>query len=157
VAALAAPALGIARAALDGLIELATQKTPAYTTKTLRDRAVVQAQLGRAEAALGAARAYLHGVFAGAWAQVIAGGTITAEHKVRFQLAATNAVHASAEVVDLVHAAVGTAAIRREHEFQRHFRDAHVLTQHGFICASRYESAGRLLLGLDPEWGFFAF
>jgi hypothetical protein len=41
--------------------------------------------------------------------------------------------------------------------FQHHFRDIHVLTPHGFICASRYESVGRQLLGLDSEWGFFAF
>lgn len=153
----AVPSLGIARAAIDGLIELATRKTPAYTQKTLRDRAVVQLQLARAEAALGAARAYLYGVWTDAWAHLIAGGAVTMEHKVRFQLAATNAALAAADAVDLVHAAAGATAIRREHAFQRHFRDAHVITQHAFICASRYESVGQVLLGLEPEWGFFAF
>src|SRR5262249_51894262 len=61
VAALAAPALGVARAAIDELIELATIKTPFYTGKVLRDREVVQSQVARAEAKLQAARAYLHG------------------------------------------------------------------------------------------------
>jgi alkylation response protein AidB-like acyl-CoA dehydrogenase len=76
---------------------------------------------------------------------------------VRFQLAATNAVLAAADAVDLVHAAAGATAIRREHAFQRYFRDAHVVTQHAFVCASRYESVGQILFGLEPEWGFFAF
>ena len=155
--AVAVPALGIARAAIDGLIELAAQKTPAYTQKTLRDRAVVHVQLARAEAALGSARAYLYSAFADAWAHVVGHGTMTMERKGQLQLAATNAVHGAAEAVDLVHAAVGATGIRCEYAFQRHFRDVHVLTQHGFICASRYESVGRLLLGLDPEWSFFAF
>jgi len=73
------------------------------------------------------------------------------------QLAATSATVVSAEVVDLVHTAVGATGIRCEQPFQRHFRDAHVLTQHAYISASRYESVGRLMLGLDPEWGFFSF
>src|SRR5262249_39791728 len=50
VSALVATALGIARAAVEETIELATRKTPAYTTKTLKDRGVVQSQLARAEA-----------------------------------------------------------------------------------------------------------
>lgn len=157
VAVLAVPALGIARAAIDGLVEITTKKTPAYTQKTLRDRAAVQTQLARAEAAVGAARAYLHGVFEAAWADAVAGRMISMDQKIKAQLAATNTVLASAKAVDLIHAAVGATGIRREYDFERHFRDVHVLTQHAFIGASRYESVGRMMLGLDPEWGFFAF
>lgn len=40
VAALAPPGLGIARAAIEETIELATRKTPAYMTKTLKDGAL---------------------------------------------------------------------------------------------------------------------
>jgi alkylation response protein AidB-like acyl-CoA dehydrogenase len=156
VGALAVPSLGIARAAIDGLVSLA-QKTPAYTTTTLASRPVAQSQLARAEAALGSARAYLYGAIEEAWVEVIAGRPLTPTHKVRVQLAATNATHAAAKAVDLVHAAIGSTGIRREQPFQRHFRDAHVLTQHAYVSASRYESVGRLMLGLDPEWGFFAF
>jgi alkylation response protein AidB-like acyl-CoA dehydrogenase len=114
-------------------------------------------QLARAEAALGAARAYLYGAFADAWADALAGGTLTMQRKGQLQLVATNGVHGAAAAVDLVHAAVGATGIRCEYAFQRHFRDVHVLTQHAFVCASRYESVGRLLLGLDPEWSFFGF
>src|SRR5262249_55091746 len=67
VAALVATALGIARADIDETIDLATKKTPAYTVKTLKDRAVVQSQLARAEAKLGAGRAYFYDAFKEAW------------------------------------------------------------------------------------------
>lgn len=72
------------------------------------------------------------------------------------QIAMTHAVACVARAVDLVHAAAGTSSIRNEREFQRHFRDVHTITQHGFVSASRYESVGQLMLGLDSDWGFLA-
>jgi alkylation response protein AidB-like acyl-CoA dehydrogenase len=156
VAAIAPVATGIARAAIDDLLALAGGKTPSYTAKALRDRGVVQSQIAQAEARLGAARAYLYQSLEEAWDEAVQGRRIDMPHKLRVQLAATHAVHAAAEAVDLVHAAAGTTAIRDEHRFQRHFRDVHTITQHGFIAASRYESAGQVMLGLPPEWPFFA-
>jgi alkylation response protein AidB-like acyl-CoA dehydrogenase len=156
VAALAPIATGIARAMIDELLDLANTKTPSYTVKTLRDRSVVQSQVAQAEAKLGAARAYLHEALQQVWDGAVQGQTITPQQKVKVQLATTHAVVASAEAVDLVHAASGTSGIRNERRFQRHFRDVHTITQHGFISASRYESAGQLLLGLTTDWPFFS-
>lgn len=157
VAALAPPATGIARAAIDEFVEVAGKKVPAYLTKTLRDRGVVQAQIARAEAKLEAARALLYGTFEALWVEAQAGRWITMAGKVKVQLATTHAILASAEAVDLVHAAIGASGIRRENRFQKHFRDVHVITQHGFANASKYESIGQWMLGLDPEWPFFRF
>jgi alkylation response protein AidB-like acyl-CoA dehydrogenase len=157
VAALVPPALGIARAAIEETIELVTKKTPAYTTKTLKDRAVVQSQLARAEARLGAGRAYFYDVFEQAWEEAIAARPITMELKAKMQLASTNAVLESAGAVDLIHGIVGASGIREEYAFAKHFRDIHVITQHGFINASKLESVGQIMLGLQPEWPFFLF
>ena len=157
IAALIPPALGIAHAAIAEAIELVTKKTPAYTTKTLKDRAVVQSQLARAEAALGAGRAYLYDVFEDAWEEAIAARPITMVLKAKMQLASTNAVLESAEAVDLIHDIVGASGIREEYGFAKHFRDIHVITQHGFINASKLESVGQIMLGLEPEWPFFSF
>jgi hypothetical protein len=44
-----------------------------------------------------------------------------------------------------------------QHRFQRYFRDVHTMTQHAFVCASRYESVGALLLGVTSDGPFFAF
>jgi alkylation response protein AidB-like acyl-CoA dehydrogenase len=156
VAALAAPALGIARAAIDDFIDLSRRKTPNYTQMTLRERPVVQSQAAEAEALVCAARAYLHESLRQAWESAAQGDMISREQKVSIQLAASFAMEASAKAVRLVHTAAGASAIRLEHPFEKHFRDVHVLTQHAFASASRYESVGKLLLGLETDWPFFA-
>ena len=61
-------ALGIARAMLDEFIALAIRKTPRALSR-LADNAVVQADVARAEARLGAARAYLLDTLASIYAR----------------------------------------------------------------------------------------
>jgi alkylation response protein AidB-like acyl-CoA dehydrogenase len=157
VALLASPALGIARAAIDDLIALARTKTPSYTGSSLARRQVVQRQVAEAEATLGAGRAYLHTIFREIWETVVQGAEITLDQKLKMQLATSHAIVCAAKAVDLVHAAAGTSSIRNEHKFQKYFRDVHTITQHAFVSASRYESVGALLLGVESDWGFFAF
>jgi alkylation response protein AidB-like acyl-CoA dehydrogenase len=106
---------------------------------------------------LGAGRAYLYDVFEEAWEEAVAARPITMKMRAKMQLASTNAVLESAEAVDLVHAIVGASGIREEYAFSKHFRDIHVITQHGFINASKLESVGQIMLGLEPEWPFFPF
>src|SRR6202034_1574127 len=55
---IASGALGIARGMLDAFIEIALRKTPRGTGR-LADNAVIQAEIARAKAKLGSARAYL--------------------------------------------------------------------------------------------------
>lgn len=155
VSALSSVPLGIARAAIDELLDLASRKTPSYTVKPLRDRGTVQAQIGEAEATLGAARAYLYEAVQEVWEGAVLGRIIDMPGKMKLQLAATHAAISCARAVDLVHAAAGTAGIRDEYRFHRHFRDVHTITQHGFISASRYESGGQFYLGVPIEWPFY--
>ncbi|MDV3242512.1 MAG: hypothetical protein LOY00_12200 [Methylocaldum sp.] len=157
IAALVPPALGIARAAIDEAVELITRKTPAYGTKTLKNQAVVQSQLARAEAKLGAGRLYFYQAFEEAWKEAVAARSVTIELKAKMQLAMTHAVLESAAAVDLIHEIVGASGIREEYEFSKHFRDIHVITQHGFINAGKLEAVGQIMLGLEPEWPFFRF
>ncbi|MBP1149672.1 MULTISPECIES: acyl-CoA dehydrogenase family protein [unclassified Methylocaldum] len=157
IAALVPPALGIARAAIDEAVELITRKTPAYGTKTLKNQAVVQSQLARAEAKLGAGRLYFYQAFEEAWKEAVAARSVTIELKAKMQLAMTHAVLESAAAVDLIHEIVGASGIREEYEFSKHFRDIHVITQHGFINAGKLEAVGQIMLGLEPEWPFFQF
>ena len=157
IALLAPPALGIARAAIDDLIALARTKTPSYTGSSLAQRQVVQRQVAEAEATLGAGRAYLYATFQETWDTAVQGAEITLDQKLRMQLATSHAVMCAAKAVDLVHAAAGTSSIRNEYQFQKYFRDVHTITQHAFASASRYESVGALMLGMESDWGFFAF
>lgn len=156
IACNAVSALGIAQATIDDLLALG-RKVPSYTTTSLRDRPVVQLQLARAEGKLSAARAFFHAAFDEAWKIAVDDRFLEMEDRARLQLASSHAVLAAAEAVDLVHACAGTSGIRNEQRFQKHFRDAHVVTQHAYVSAARLESVGQIMLGLEPDWPFFAF
>jgi alkylation response protein AidB-like acyl-CoA dehydrogenase len=156
VAALATPALGTARAAIDALIELSGKKTPAYTRSPLAQRPVVQTQIAQAEALLGAARAYFYQVLGEAWTTVADGEPLSMRQKMDVQLATSHAIKSAADIATLVHQAAGTTGIRNEQPFERFFRDAHTITQHAFGSAARFESVGKLLLGQETDWAFFA-
>lgn len=157
VAALTPPALGIARAAIDEAVQLVAAKTPAFGAKTLKDHGVVQSQLARAEARLGAGRAFFYGTFEEAYEEALAARPIGIELKARMQLAMTHAMLEAAAAVDIVHEIVGASGIRDEYGFSRHFRDIHVITQHGFINSAKLQPVGQIMLGLEPDWPFFAF
>ena len=68
-----ANALGIARGAMDAFLELASQAGSTMSPTLLRDRALVQTQVGEAEAILSAARAYVLDAVSTAWEAVCAG------------------------------------------------------------------------------------
>ena len=155
ISVLATVPLGIGRAAIDDLLELAGRKTPSYLATPLRDRSNIQALIGEAEATLGAGRAYLYEALREVWDKALLGRVIDMPGKMKLQLAATYAAAAAAKVVDLVHTAAGTTGIRDEYRFQRHFRDAHTITQHAYISGSRYESGGQYLFGVPTEWPFY--
>jgi len=154
VAALATPALGAARAAIDALIELG-KKTPNYTRSTVAERPVAQMQLARAEALVGAGRAYLHESVGEAWDTAQEGQFLDRAQKIKIQLAACHAIRSAADAIDLVQAAAGTSAIKEDQPFEGWFRDVHTMTQHAFGSAARFESTGKLLFGQPTDWPFF--
>ena len=66
--AIGAVCTGIARSALDEVVALATEKTPAGSRRRLAERGVAQARVAEAEAALRAARALVAEAIGAAWA-----------------------------------------------------------------------------------------
>jgi alkylation response protein AidB-like acyl-CoA dehydrogenase len=153
----AIPALGIAQAAIDEFAELAMNKTPSFTTTMLKDRPIVQLRFARAVAKVESARAYLHDAFDAAWQGALDGRSLDLAGKARLLLASSHAPMAAAEAVDLIHSLAGTAGIRNDQAFQRHFRDVHVITQHAFVSESRMEAVGQVRFGLEPNWPFLHF
>ena len=87
ISAMAPTPLGIARAALDDLLELVGRKTPSYLATPLRDRITVQAAIGEAEATLGAGRAYLYEALGEVWDKALEGALIDMPGKMKLQLA----------------------------------------------------------------------
>jgi alkylation response protein AidB-like acyl-CoA dehydrogenase len=155
VAALqASVGFGIARAALDDFIALAS-KMPAYTMTSLGDRHTVQDRVARCKAQLEAARAYVRSTMDEAREYVSGGALLSPDLGLNLALAGSFGMDSAREVVDTVHGMAGTSAIRNEFRFQRYLRDIHTLTQHAFSSTSRYESIGKLLLGRETDWAFF--
>ena len=112
-----------------------------------RDRAHAKAR-----GLVDASRAFVHAAMSEAFSEAETDGCYSEATKLRCQLAACFGVAACAEAVDLVHEVAGGSAIRLEHEFERHHRDIHVLTQHAYKSSSRYEDVGKILFGLPPAF-----
>ena len=155
ISCLGSVGLGIGQAAIDELIGLAGEKTPSYTDRSLRNREVAQANVARAQATIAAARAYLHQAVNGVHRTAQAGRKPTLEEGVQVQLATCNALEAGSRVVNLVHDTAGTSGIRKERRFEQLYRDGRTISQHAFASLSRYESCGKVLFGLQSDWGFF--
>ncbi len=148
-------ALGLARAMLAAFAELAAEKTPRGRPR-LADTGLVQSSFARAEATLGAARAYLLEALAEVYAGARKMGPDATEpidipDRARVRLAATHAIHGAIEVADWVYKEAGVSAIFPGTPFERRFRDMHTLSQQIQSRGSHYEAAGQVLLGRPPE------
>jgi indole-3-acetate monooxygenase len=142
--------LGIARAAIEAFIALAEAKTPTGGASRLRDKASAQADVGKAEALLRSARAFLVESAHDIWNAVAAGDMPSMPQRATARLAAAQAAAASAQAVDLLYNAAGGTALYESNLLERCFRDVHATTQHMGTSSANFELSGRVLLGLDP-------
>jgi alkylation response protein AidB-like acyl-CoA dehydrogenase len=147
----AAVATGIARASIDALCELAGRKVPRTTPGLLRDQAQVQEWVGRAEALVGAAQAYLFGVTQEVWEAVEATGSASLEQQARCRVAGSYAVDSALQAVELMYRAGGTTSIEQSHLLGRCWRDLQVLGQNFTVAPEYYGHTGRVFLGMEPS------
>jgi indole-3-acetate monooxygenase len=150
VVSLAAVSLGIARAALDALQDLASAKKPMGSTVLLRDKPMTQVSIGRAESLVRAARASVFDAINQQWDEIARGETPSLRNRASIRLACTYAGEACAQAVDIVYNVAAGSALYESGRIERCFRDIHAATQHIGLTANNYELAGRVLLGLDP-------
>ncbi|MGY3619102.1 acyl-CoA dehydrogenase family protein [Bradyrhizobium sp. USDA 10063] len=141
----AATALGVARATLDAAIELSRGKTP-QGLKAMRENNAVQGLIGRTEASLRAARAYLYATAAEVWRDLERGNPLTEGHRVALRVASTWTIHQSAAVVDTAYHMAGATAVFAANKFERRFRDMHAIAQQIQARDVNYEDAGRAIL-----------
>lgn len=147
---LGAVALGIAQGAIDACMELAHSKRSAGTTELLRDRPPFHIRVAEAVALVRSARAWLHTSVQRTWDAVLAGEQVSFAERAELLLAAANATRSAATAVDIAYTLAGATANYRRSPLQRALRDIHALTQHVLTAPHQYESAGRMLLGLQP-------
>jgi alkylation response protein AidB-like acyl-CoA dehydrogenase len=147
----AAVALGLARAALDAFVALATTKTPYSKTGLLRDNGVIQSQVALAEAKLSSARCYLLALLRDTWDAALAGEQPALDRRARIKLAGVYAAHQSKEVIDTVYHAAGASAIFEDNPFERRLRDVHTVLQQVQAQYTNFELVGQVLLGLPSQ------
>jgi len=146
----AANALGVARGAIDALLDMASREALSLSPVLLRDRAPVQGQVAHAHAIVSAARCYVMEALAGFWTVVLANEIDPIEAMAEIRLAIPYAINESVRAVDLVFRAAGTNANYLANPLERQFRDIHAAAQHYAAFPIHYESAGKVLMGLRP-------
>jgi len=140
-------ALGIARATLDAFIALAQSKTPTGGKSLLRDNAVIQSQVGVAQAQLAAARVFFFHAWEEIW-QAAQSGPMSLEQRVQLRMASIHASQEARKVVETAYLAAGATAVFESNPFERRFRDMHAVSQQLQSHFSIFEVIGQHYLGL---------
>jgi indole-3-acetate monooxygenase len=148
-------ALGVARAAIAEAIEIAKAKVAWGGQQKVSETPRLQVAIAEATAIVESAREYMYAVCQQLWDAASAGEKDTTFLRSRSRLATSHAVRASAQAVDLVAAAVATSAIFRANSIERRFRDVHTAAAHVMVSPMTFESAGRVEVGLEPNFPFF--
>jgi alkylation response protein AidB-like acyl-CoA dehydrogenase len=146
-------ALGIARHALDDFRTLALAKERPFSGR-LSDQAAAQAGLARAEALLRSGRSYWFETVRCAWDRVASGGELSLEERANLKLASLTATENAVAAVDTVYRLAGSSAVFESENLERCWRDVHTAAQHLQVQDSRWETAGRILFGLEPASPF---
>ena len=117
----------------------------------LRDQPTIQATVGRSEAQLRSARAFLLESVREIWSEAVSTGGIGSNRRAVLRLATTHAIRLSVEVVDSVYNACGVTSIFAGNAIQRCFQDIHVISQHTQARLAHYELIGKHALGLKVD------
>jgi alkylation response protein AidB-like acyl-CoA dehydrogenase len=155
VSHVAAVSLGVARGALDELLNLAQTKVPTFSRAVLADQSVAQVEVARAEAALAAARAFFYETVGDLWRIVCDGGQPTPRQVALHRIAAANATEVAASVTRVANGLAGGSSIYSKSSLQRHMRDAEAIAHHFTVALSVWEDAGRVFMGRVPTAPMF--
>nr|WP_294504942.1 acyl-CoA dehydrogenase family protein [uncultured Rhodopila sp.] len=151
VACIAIVTLGIARAAIEALMQIASAKTPTGSDSVLREKPSVQTDLARAEALVRSGRAFLFDALGACWDDALAGRPATLQRRALVRLAGCQATQNAVQAVDLMYACGGGTSLFEGNRLERCFRDVHAGAQHFAVAPlSNLEPIGRVLFGLDP-------
>jgi len=151
---LAVVGIGVARAALDEIVQMAGGRTSITGAPTLADRAYVQSEVAKGEAALRSARAFFYETTEDAWATICAGDPLSTQQAALLRLASTHVARTGADVTRLAFTLSGTTGIYNDHALCGYVQDAMVVAQHAFLSEGTWQNAGKVLLGMDAGPGF---
>ena len=146
----AAFALGVARRALDEVLEVSPSKSRGYAEPTMiAASSTFQRDIGRADLELRAVRELVVSMLGEAWESCRRGVVPPPALQSRLRSAAVLATEVGAEVAGLALRYGGGASIYSSIiSLQRCFRDINAAAQHRVVRQSSYENHGKFLLGM---------
>ena len=141
-------ALGMARASVDEVIDVAKSKVPQGSRRTLGQRPALHSAVAVADTEVRAARNLLYGSIDAAWERA-QHGLSDLELRRDLRTATTHAMQTSLRVIQSMNVAVGGTAVFEASPLQRHLRDAQTASAHFMVAMPVMELAGRTFF--DPE------
>jgi indole-3-acetate monooxygenase len=150
--------LGIARGAIEDFVALAhnkamTFKSPSAGKATLRDETWAQDTVAHAEAMVSSARAFVFETVGDIWSTLVTGKLPSDQQRARGRLAMAHASTACTQAVELLYKANGGSSVYNGSVFDRRLRDIQTVNQHTVVSLKTWEVMGRVLLGLEPNYG----
>lgn len=143
----AAFAIGVARRAVDALVELAPAKKRGMPPSPLVERGAFQRDLGELDLRLRAARALVLELNREAWATVTAGRRPDSRQQAELRAVAAFATDVAVDVVTTAYRYAGGGAVYKPNVLERAVRDLFAATQHFMVSNAVYETHGEGLLG----------
>ncbi|MGW4807288.1 acyl-CoA dehydrogenase family protein [Kitasatospora sp. NPDC004272] len=142
--------LGVARAVIDHVRELAATKLERVTEVPWGQSYRIQTAVAEAEMSLSVARDAVYASLDRQWERLRAGIEPTEEEQVSNALTRVNAFRTARSIAIRMADLVGTAAIYRSSPLDRWVRDLHTMCQHILAQDQILQSAGAHLLGGTP-------
>ena len=100
---------------------------------------------------MASARAFLWDVVGDVWETLMKGDDSTARQRAQVRLAMQHAAHSSRDAVALLYDTMTTSAVYQPNALDQALRDLTTICQHITLNSRSRITAGRVLLGLDPQ------
>lgn len=147
---LTAVPLGIARATIAALRDLAAKKTPPPPRQGLAHQPFTQYVVAKGDAMVEGARLGVRDAFDRMWREVKETGEASIQARARMRRSSVHAVETSVEAVQLCYRAAGGTALFSDQPFERALRDVNAVAGHIVFQRAMMEDAGRVAMGLPP-------
>lgn len=146
--------LGIGRAAIDEVLQMAPGRKSVTGAPNLGERIYVQLEVAKIEAELRAARSWFYEAIDDIW-QVLSAGEQADDHLISMlRLSSTHAARVGAEVARRAQLLSGMTGVYEDNPLAQQVRDAQMVTQHAFMGDITYQNAGAMRFGLAPLPGY---
>jgi indole-3-acetate monooxygenase len=142
--------IGVARRAIDELIDLSKRKSRGYVQKSsMISRSVLQRAIADCDLKLKAVRSLNLEIFGRAAAEVSNGEFLSPALEVELRAASTMAAEITTEIANVAFRYGAGSAMRLDSPLQRCLRDLHAAGTHFVVSDTAYEAHGQQLLGMS--------